>query len=190
MSENIINKVLNIFDTNKVIRVFRNTGVAHTFVSNVDIINNRFTIPVKTSKFESKINDIVYFNSVESIGVGTDGVGYTTSYVIGETISQISIPERAIYLPNHPFVTGQKITLTKPNIANSELDVTPNNSAVGSFELPFTGQTSTDVYVIKKDENYIGIVTTRAGVANTSEGLYFLGNGINSGIGSDLYNHS
>ena len=41
---------------------------------------------------------------------------------------------------------------------------------------------------MKKDENYIGIVTTRAGVANTSEGLYFLGNGINSGIGSDLYN--
>ena len=181
-------KVLNIFDTNKVIRVFRNTGVAHTFGSNVDIINNRFTIPVKTSKFESKINDIVYFNSVESIGVGTDGVGYTTSYVIGETISQISIPERAIYLPNHPFVTGQKVTLTKPNFANSELDVSPNNSAVGSFELPFTGQVSTDVYVIKKDENYIGIVTTRAGVANTSEGLYFLGNGINSGIGSDLYN--
>ena len=30
-------KVLNIFDTNKVIRVFRNVGVAHTFGSNVDI---------------------------------------------------------------------------------------------------------------------------------------------------------
>ena len=53
--------------------------------------------------------------------------------------------------------------------------------------MPFTGQTSTDVYVIKKDENYIGIVTTRAGVANTSDGLYFLGNGI-AGIGSGLYN--
>ena len=181
-------KVLNIFDTNKVIRVFRNTGVAHTFGSNVDILNNRFTIPVKTSKFESKINDIVYFNSVESVGVGTDGVGYTTSYVVGETISQISIPERAIYLPNHPFVTGQKLTLTRPNVLQMlNLMYLPNNSAAGSFELPFTGQTSTDVYVIKKDENYIGIVTTRAGVANTSDGLYFLGNGI-SGIGSDLYN--
>ena len=54
------------------------------------------------------MNDVVYFNGVESIGVGTDGVGYTTSYVVGETITQISIPERAIYLPNHPFVTGQK----------------------------------------------------------------------------------
>ena len=31
--------------------------------------------------------------------------------VIGETVTQTSIPERAIYLPNHPFKTGQKVTL-------------------------------------------------------------------------------
>ena len=181
-------QVLNIYNTNKVLRVFRNAGVAHTFGSNVDILNNRFTIPLKVNKFESKVNDIVYFNSVESIGVGTDGVGYSTSYVVGETITQISIPERSIYLPNHPFVTGQKIKLSRPNVSNAEFDVSPNDSAVGSFELPFSGQLSTDVFVIKKDENYIGIVTTRAGVANTSDGLYFLGNGVTSGIGSGLYN--
>ena len=180
-------KVLNIFDTQKALRVFRNTGVAHTFGSNVDILNNRFTIPVKTDKFTSKVNDIVYFNGVQSVGVGTSGVGRTVNYVVGETLSVVSIPERAIYLPNHPFVTGQKVTLTRPNVSNAEFDVSPNNSAVGSFELPFTGQTSTDVFVIKKDENYIGLVTTRAGVANTSDGLYFLGNGV-SGIGSGLYN--
>ena len=129
----------------------------------------------------------MYFNGVESIGVGTNGVGYSTSYVVGETITQISIPERAIYLPNHPFVTGQKVKLERPNVTNAEFDVSTTDSSTGSFELPFTGQTSTDVYVIKKDENYIGIVTTRAGVANTSDGLYFLGNGI-AGIGSGLYN--
>ena len=175
-------KVLNIYDNSKILRVFRNTGVAHTFGSNVDILNNRFTVPIKTDKFDSKVNDIVYFNGVESIGVGTNGVGYSTSYVVGETITQISIPERAIYLPNHPFVTGQKVKLERPNVTNAEFDVSTTDSSTGSFELPFTGQTSTDVYVIKKDENYIGIVTTRAGVANTSDGLYFLGNGI-AGIG-------
>ena len=41
-------KVLNIYDTSKILRVFRNTGVAHTFCSNVDILNNSFTIPVET----------------------------------------------------------------------------------------------------------------------------------------------
>ena len=51
--------------------------------------------------------------------------------------------------------------------------MSPTDSASGSFELPFTGSTSTNVFIIKKDENYIGLVTTRAGVANTSDGLYF-----------------
>ena len=107
--------------------------------------------------------------------------------MIGETSTVVSIPERAIYIPNHPFKTGQKLTLTRPNIVNSEFDVSSTNSASGSFQLPFAGQTSTDVYAVKKDENYIGIVTTRVGIGSTSEGLYFLGNGI-TGIGSDLYN--
>ena len=182
-------KVLNLFNQNKVIRVLRHAGIAHTFGSNIDILNNRFTIPVKTEKFDSKVNDVVFFNGVQSVGVGTSGVASTVNYVVGETLSVVSIPERAIYLPNHPFVTGQKALLTRPNVPNAEFDVSPNNSASGSFELPFTGQTSTEVYIIKKDENYIGIVTTRAGVANTSDGLYFLGSGV-SGIGSGLYNIS
>ena len=182
-------KVLNIFNQNKVLRVLRHTGVAHTFGSNVDILNNRFTIPVKTEKFDSKVNDVVYFNGVQSVGVGTSGVASSVNYVVGETLSVVPIPERAIYLPNHPFVTGQKALLTKPDVSNAEFDVSPVDNASQSFELPFTGQTSTEVYIIKKDENYIGIVTTRAGVANTSDGLYFLSNGI-TGIGSGLYNIS
>ena len=111
--------------------------------------------------------------------------------LLARQFHKVSIPERAIYLPNHPFVTGQQVTLTRPNVTNAEFDVSPNDSAVGSFELPFTGQTSTNVFVIKKDENYIGLVTTRAGVANTSDGLYFLENGVASGIGSDytIYHH-
>ena len=182
-------KILNVFNREKILRVFRNTGAAHTFGSNVDVLNSSFTIPVRVDKFDSKVNDIVYFNGVQSVGVGTDNVGYSTNYLIGETIKTVSIPERAIYLPNHPFITGQEVTLTRPNVTNAEFDVSPNDSAVGSFELPFTGQTSTNVFVIKKDENYIGLVTTRAGVANTSDGLYFLGNGV-TGIGSGLYNLS
>ena len=76
-------KVLNVYKTPKIIRVFRNVGAAHTFGSNVDILNNRFTIPVKTEKFESFNNDIVFFNAPQSIGVGTTGVASTVNYTIG-----------------------------------------------------------------------------------------------------------
>ena len=181
-------KVLNVYKTPKIIRVFRNVGAAHTFGSNVDILNNRFTIPVKTEKFESFNNDIVFFNAPQSIGVGTTGVASTVNYTIGETTSVVSIPERAIYLPNHPFKTGQELILTVPNVNNSEIDASTTNSSTGSLQLPSSGLTTT-VYAIKKDENYIGIVASNVGIGSTSEGLYFLGSGV-SGIGSHLYSLS
>ena len=46
-------QVLNIFPIRKVVRVLRHTGIAHTLGSNVDVLNNRISIPVKTTKFTS-----------------------------------------------------------------------------------------------------------------------------------------
>ena len=181
-------KVLNVYRLPRIIRVFRNTGAAHTFGSNVDVLNNRFTIPVKTDKFESYNNDIVFFNGPQSIGVGTTGVASVVNYTIGETTSLVSIPERTIYLPNHPFKTGQELILTVPDVANPEIDASTTNSASGSLQLPSSGLTTT-VYAIKKDENYIGLTASNVGIGSTSEGLYFLGNGV-TGIGSHLYSLS
>ena len=61
---------------------------------------------------------------------------------------------------------------------------TPN---VATFKLPFTGATETNVFVIDKGENYIGVVTTKASIGSTSEGLFFYSNGSNTGISSGLY---
>ena len=60
----------------KVIRIQRNEGggigIAHTLGSNIDVLNNQINIPVKTKKFDSETNDIVYFNEItQSVGVGT-----------------------------------------------------------------------------------------------------------------------
>ena len=133
-------------------------------------------------------NDVVFFNAPQSVGVGTTGVASTVNYTVGETTSVISIPERAIYLPNHPFKTGQELILTVPDVNNSEIDASTTNSAAGSLQLPSSGLTTT-VYAIKKDDNYIGIVPSKVGIGSTSEGLYFLGSGV-SGIGSHLYSLS
>ena len=185
-------KVLNVFNTNKALRVLRQVGSAHTFGSNVDALNNNFTISVNTKQFDSKVDDVVFFNAPQSVGVGTSGTSSIIKYHIGEIIEDIDIPERSIYLPNHPFETGQKITLTKPTVdldgtslSNTEIDVSFTDSSTGSFQLPSSSQTSVDVFVIKKDENYIGICSTRAGVS-TNNSLFFLQNGT-SGIGSHLY---
>ena len=185
--------VLNFYKEQKIIRVFRNVGIAHTFGSNVDLLNNQVTIPVKTRKFESQLNDIVYFNAPQSIGLGTDGEGISTNYVIGETVKSVSIPNRQIYLPNHPFVTGQKVKLNVPAVSNRQIDVANTDDpadTINNFSIPFdSNDTSIDLFVIKKSENYIGLSTISIG--STSEGLYFKSNASTvTGINTHLYNLS
>ena len=179
-------KVLNLFDTNKIIRVLRHSGIAHTSGSNIDVLNNQINIPVKTTKFESKTNDLVYFNGPQSVGVGTTSGGATqVKYFFGETVKDLSIPTRTIHLPNHPFKTGQKVTLFKNGGANRfDVGRTPN---VAEFKVPHVGQNSLDVYIINKGEDYVGILTTKVGIGSTSEGLFFFSKGSTSGISSALY---
>ena len=184
-------QVINIFPAEKIIRVVRNTGVAHTYGSNVDILNSVISLPLKTKLFESQLNDVVYFNAPQQIGIGTSGGAVQTSYFVGETIKSISIPNRQIYLPNHPFVTGQKVKLNVPNAANKQLNVATTddpNDTNGNFSIPFLNtDNSIDLFVIKKSNNYIGLSTVSIG--SSSEGLYFKTNASNiSGINTHLYN--
>ena len=183
-------RVLNVYNVRKVIRVQRNeagsVGIAHTLGSKIDVLNNQINIPVKTSKFESKTNDLVYFNGPQSVGVGTTpGSATSVKYIVGEIVQDLSIPTRTIHLPNHPFETGQKVTLFKNNGANRfDVGRTPN---VAEFKVPHVGQNSLDVYIINKGEDYVGILTTKVGIGSTSEGLFFYSKGSNSGISSGLY---
>ncbi len=179
-------RVLNIFQARKILRVLRHTGIAHTAGSNVDALNNTIKIPVKTTKFESVPNDIIYFNGPQSVGVGTtNGAAVDVDRFIGDLKEVVSIPTRTIRIPNHPFKTGQKVTLNKRNGANRfDVGRTP---LVTEFKVPHLGQNSLDVYVINKGPDNIGILTTNVGIGSTSEGLYFYSNGSNSGISSGLY---
>ena len=182
-------KVLNIFNRNKAIRVFRNSGIAHTFGSSVDSLTNSFTVPVRTKKFESSKNDIIFFNAKQSVGVGTTGIGQRVDTFIGDLKTEVGLVPRTIRIPNHPFKTGQKVGLSTSDIAgsNSQFNVSPTPSPSDTFTLPFQGETTTDVFIIKKDEDHIGIVTTSAGVGNTTEGLFFFNNGGVTGVGTNLY---
>ena len=55
----------------------------------------------------------------QSVGVGTTPGGATSvKYIVGEVAQDLSIPTRTIHIPNHPFKTGQKVTLFKNNGAN------------------------------------------------------------------------
>ena len=179
-------RVINIFPSRKLIRVQRTTGIAHTLGSTVDALNTQISIPVETTKFNSELNDIVYFNGPQSVGVGTTvGGAIKVKEFIGGLSEEVSIPTRTIRVPNHPFKNGQKLILNKRNGAN-RFDVGRTN-LVTEFKLPFLGVNSTEVFVINKGIDNIGLVTSKVGIGSTSEGLFFYSKGSNAGINSSLY---
>ena len=178
-------KVLELYNQQRTIRVLRNTGIAHTIGSNIDFLNTSINIPVKTKKFDSKVNDVVYFNGKQSVGVGTTaGGGISVDYWVGNSKENLSIPTRTIHIPNHPFKTGQKVSLNKKT-GSAKFGVS-DNGEVQTFQIPLSGQ-SMDVYIVDKGKNFVGLLTTKVGIGSTSEGLFFHSNGTQTGIGSNLY---
>jgi hypothetical protein len=166
-------KILNIFSNENIIRVVRGlTGVSHTSTSQLNFIPDTFTIGKSINYFDSKINDLVYFNPKYSVGVGTtSGIGIAVTNNIGiQTNNIISVPTQSIYLPNHPFKTNQEVILTAPSTIS-----VANTSESTPFNIPFSGTTQT-LYVIRKSIDHIGIVT-QIGLTTTTNGLFFISNG-------------
>ena len=169
--------VLNKFDVNSILRVKRSSGAAHTATSTVRVLPSTFDIPVSVTYFNSRVNNKVYFNPNQSVGVGTTpGIGISTNFVVGEVSKSISIPTQSLYLPNHPFKNGERLTFTKPSSATAL--IVSDTSGGSTFNLPQSGNTQT-VYVINKSKDYIGITTT-VGLTTNTDGLYFSSNGDNN----------
>ena len=168
-------KVLNVYGEGSILRVRRgDSGAAHTASTPVDILPQKFEIPVKTSYFDSKVSEVVYFNPKQSVGVGTTaGVSNTVNVTVGSVTKQVSIPNQSIYLPNHPFKTGERATFTKKNGTTSL--ISSNEPGGLTFNLPFVTNSET-VYIINKSKDYIGL-TTSVGLTTNTDGLYFSNNG-------------
>ena len=172
-------KVLNNY-YNGVIRVKRyaETTVGHPDGSTVSIQNDRLLLSAKTPKFQSKRNDLVYFNAKDSVGLGTTSGGAVAKTItVNQTSTDISIPYNSIYLPNHPFKTGQRVTFTKSNLAGVDsLIVGNDDTSLNTFFIPDTNTLTSDVYVINKGRNYIGL-TTQIGLTTNTYGLFFYSDG-------------
>lgn len=179
---NEVVRVLNDY-SNGVLTVkrFGSTGVAHSFGSDLSLSSDRVRLPLKITKFDSKRNKLIYFNAATSVGVGTTAGGAQQKVrTVGVTTSSISVPCRAIYIPNHGLKTGERLTFTKSSFAGVDsLIVGDNSFNQGTFFIPDTSTLSSDVFVINKGENFIGL-TTQVGLTTASEGLFFYSDGSNN----------
>ena len=103
---------------NGVLRVHRfgTAGYAHTIGSELRLQPNRITLPVKTKEFKSDRVDKVFFNALHSVGIGTTTGGSTQkTFTIGNVTETVSIPFNQIYIPGHPFKTGEKVIFKRSN---------------------------------------------------------------------------
>ena len=146
--------ILNIYRNLNILTVQRDSnpsfGTTHPKGSDVSYLSNKFTIDKSIPVFESQVNQKVFFNPAQTVGLGTDdGTENTLSFSFAGRNVTRNVPVKQIYLENHPFKTNQKIKFTAPsgNIAIS------TDNGVTSFNLP------QDLFVVNKNINSIGIKT-------------------------------
>lgn len=168
----IDNEKIEVLDINrefsqlKILRGYGGTtGAAHTQGSIMFENPRKFTISVGSTKKRISeknipLNKLIYFDPIESLGLG-NGVGIGTTIFfsnIGYGITSIKIPSKSIYLRNHGFNTGDSIKYY--NSGNNSIVVSTGST---TYPLP----NNTDLYVGKIDDNIIGISTLPVGVGST-----------------------
>ena len=172
-SENF--EVIDVYSEQSSFKVRRSiSGTSHTQGDIVEFLPTDFEVNFENSiipEFDSKTNDIAYFNSVESIGIGTiSGITSSVYSYVNGTLYEKEVPTQSIYVRNHPFKTNQKVILTKDN-SSSQLLVS-STSGGATFNIPSTGNSEV-LYVINKSKDFIGLVTS-VGLTTQSNGLFFV----------------
>jgi hypothetical protein len=160
--------VLEVYKNLNILKVQRgSSGVSHTATTQINFIPDSFTISQKIDYFESNVNDKVFFNPKQSVGLGTTpGITNTITFEFGDFNITRNVPTQGIYIENHPFKNNQQVVFLSNG--NNAISISTSLST-GAFELP------QNVYVTNKNKNTIGIKTT----PNSSE-VFFINNGEDS----------
>ena len=151
--------------------------------NNVILKPTKFTFPIGFSTvtrftFENKTT---FFNPQQTVGVGSTGTHYTLPLTGLSTVQSIEnrfVPQQRIYIKDHTFFTGQKLTYNM-GIGGTSLVwakvAAGSTSGLGTEVLP-----DGDVYAINFEPNYIGLSTT--GIPTTGDAVWFYNVSSNSGF--------
>lgn len=160
-------KILNIdaeSNTAKVTRAHNLTlREAHSTDDEVSLLKSRFTFNtgIRTEIYTE--NYIKSYFAKSQVGVGTTTI--TSSYVGIKT--EIKIDPKKIYLPNHKFENNQKVIYE--HSVGTGLTVSTSATLTPTFTL----SNAQSLFVVRYDNDFIGLSTTRISIGNSNPGLYF-----------------
>ena len=177
-------KVLNIDKKSsrlRVLRAYNNVSSAHSSSTTLYEAQRKISINVGyNTSFDYKINNEIYFNPSDSLGIGSFsgvGIGYTIIFSNpGAGYTQIFVPTRSVYLPNHQLQTGDKVIYSLNG--GSPIQVLTN----GITSLSLSDQSI--LYVAKITEDLIGVSTVKVGLGTTGT---FVGTSSTTSNSSTLY---
>ena len=163
-------KVLNVDPRLSRLRVRRSVndivGVSHTVGTGVTSLQRKLTIAsgFKTD-FAYRTNKEVYFNPVETVGLGsTGGVGIGSTIFFtnpGTGATSTIIPTKTLFFKDHEFRTGDLVTYSANN-GSGIIVQDETNVGVGT-----TVADGTQLFIAKVSENLIGLSTVRVGLGTT-----------------------
>jgi hypothetical protein len=182
LTENV--KVLNIDPTSSRIRVLRNidsvsgissysAGIALTEISRKLYLNLSIQ-----NDYNDRVNREIYFDPEESIGIGTiSGPGITSTLSFsnpGAGITQISIPTRSIYLPNHQLISGDELIYS----SNGGTQISISTDGISSYQVLdnsifYATRITSDLIGISSYRVGLNSIGSYSGISTSADLLYF-----------------
>jgi hypothetical protein len=159
-------KVIRLDYLNNSINVLRETGAPlHSYDQTVELLEKKFYFDCSEIISLPDKNESYYFNPSQSVGIGTTtavGSGTTLAiYPLGMGVSQTKfVQSGGIFLPNHKFKSGDKLTYTK---GQTSINVSNNGSLDSIAEL----------YVVDLGNSTIGLTSDKTKVTSTDNLLLF-----------------
>jgi hypothetical protein len=159
-------KVLSVDNKSSRIRILREfngtVGSSHSSTDVLYEISRKLTINSGiTTQYNYKINREIYFNPIDTLGIGTiSGVGIGTTIIFsnpGVGITQLFVPTQSIYIPNHQLLSGDELIYS----SNDGVPIGVSTNGI-STSVSITDQSV--VYVAKLTDDLIGISTFRVGL--------------------------
>jgi len=159
-------KVLNVDKNSSRIRVLRNidqiSGISSysAGIALTEVTRKLFLDFEVDNEYETAVNTQYYFDPIDSVGIGTTEPTATITFSNpGVGATQITIPTRSIYLPNHQISSGDELIYS----SNGGTQISISTDGVSSYQL----QDNSVVYATKLTSELIGISSYRVGLGTT-----------------------